>query len=243
MITMNQSIENQLFPVKETRTDHMCFEDEAGFNEIVQCYSAKLLTIVTYITRNRQTAEDIVQETFLRLWEKRVTITPDNLGGWLYRVATNLAMGHLKRESFKTRVYASLRISQQQFATEVEERLVQKENRIVFNKIYARLPEQQQAVYHLSKVGGLTRDEIAHHLKISPHTVKNHLSRAVQFIKEHIGGVTLFFLFFVFNNIFFNRTSTKAKPDSLYTIQQQANSKPIFPLKSGVSELMKLKLK
>ncbi|MEV4886913.1 sigma-70 family RNA polymerase sigma factor [Chitinophaga ginsengisegetis] len=243
MITMNQSIENQLFPIKETGTDRMCFEDEAGFSAIVQHHSAKLLTIVTYITRNRQTAEDIVQETFLRLWEKRVTITPDNLGGWLYRVATNLAMGHLKRESFKTRVYASLRTSQQEFATEVEERLVQKETRVVFNKIYARLPEQQQAVYHLSKVDGLTRDEIAHHLKISPHTVKNHLSRAVQFIKENIGGVTLFFLFFVFNNIFFNRTSTKAASDSLYTIQQQANSKPIFPLKSGVSELMKLKLK
>ncbi|MEZ2444788.1 RNA polymerase sigma factor [Chitinophaga sp. RCC_12] len=243
MITMNQSIENQLRPANEAGTERICFEDEAGFNEIVRCYSTKLLTIITYITRSRQTAEDIVQETFLRLWEKRVAITPDNVGGWLYRVATNLAMGHLKRESCKTRVYASLRTSQQEFSTEVEERLVQKENRIVLNKIYARLPEQQQAVYHLSKVGGLTRDEIAHHLKISPHTVKNHLSRAVQYIREHIGGVTLFILFFVFNNIFFNRTSTKVKSDSLYTIQQQANGKPIFPLKSGVSELMKLALK
>jgi RNA polymerase sigma-70 factor (family 1) len=217
-----------------------CLVDEAGFNEIVQRYSPKLLNIIIYIIRDRQTAEDIVQETFLRLWEKRRTITPGNVDGWLYRVAFNLAQGHLKRESCRTRVYASLRTVQQECFTEVEERLVQKESRVVLNKIYTRLPEKQQAVYRMSKVGGLSRDEIAHHLKISPHTVKNHLAKAIQFIKEHAGYVSVLFVFFVLNNIFFNRTSTKTAPGCLYTIQQPANGKPTFPLRSGTSVLMKL---
>jgi RNA polymerase sigma-70 factor (family 1) len=243
MITMNQSIENQLFYPGPAGTEQVGVEDEAGFNDIVQCYAEKLLTIVTYITRNRQTAEDIVQETFLRLWEKRMAITPGNVGGWLYRVATNLALGHLKRESCKTKVYASLRTTQQECFTEVEERLVQKENRMVLHKIYARLPEKQQAVYRLSKVGGLSREEIAHHLKISPHTVKNHLSSAIQFIRENITCVLLFLVFFICNNIFFNRTSTKVTPDSLYSIQQPAKGKSVFPLQSGRSVLMMLMIK
>ena len=90
MITMNQSIENQLRPANEAGTDRMCFEDEAGFNEIVRCYSTKLLTIVTYITRSRQTAEDIVQETFIAVWKNISSFRNEaGINTWIFRIATN----------------------------------------------------------------------------------------------------------------------------------------------------------
>lgn len=242
MITMNRPTEYPKLPAIQGRIVRMAIEDEAAFNAIVQSHSDKLLAIVTCLTRNRHTAEDIVQETFLKLWEKRTALTPENIGGWLYRVAWNLAHAHLKRESCKSKVYASWTM-QQQHTTEAEVQLLRKENTVALHKIYTRLPEKQQAVYRLSKVGGLSRDEIAQQLNISPHTVRNHLAKAVQFVKEQAGAIALFSVFFVFNHFFFARTSTKSLPDHLYSKQQPANGTPTFSLRSDLSGLMSSVLK
>ena len=95
-----------------------------------------------------------------------------------------------------------------------------------YAEAYGRLPEKQQAVYLLSNEEGLTRREIAAHLNISPNTVKNHLARAVQFIREKVRCACFFFILFissVFNNIFFTAGSTKVDLRDLYHIQQRTN--------------------
>src|ERR1700748_2525317 len=75
--------------------------NETTFTDIVHTYSPRLFAMAFRITGSRQEAEDIVQEAFLRLWQKRAEIIPDNLGGWLHKVVTNLAYKHVKRESRK----------------------------------------------------------------------------------------------------------------------------------------------
>lgn len=221
------------------RPQKTCLANEAEFNEIVRDHSSRLIRIVVCLTKNQCTAEDIVQETFLKLWEKRATLTSENVGGWLYRVAWNLSLGHIRKEAGRTKLHALWTDLYYQ-STGVEEQLAQKENTKVFKKIYDCLPEKQQAVYHLSKIENLSRVEIAQQLNISPHTVKNHLAKAVQFMKEHLGAIAVFSLFFVLNNIFFNRTSTKSHPVHLYIKQQTANKNPVFTLRSNVAELTNL---
>lgn len=195
------------------------------FNIIVQSHSAVLFSTVMQLTRNKQTAEDILQETFLRLWEKRMAMKNENIGGWLYRVALNLAYKHLRKESCKSRIYASLQAGYNTASNEVEERLLQKENRGIFAKLYNRLPEQQQTVYLLSSEEGLSRNEIAAHLNISPNTVKNHLSRAVRFIRDNVKCACIFLLFSVINYIFFKSGSTKSGPADLFKVQEHYNKK------------------
>lgn len=191
------------------------------FNQIVQSHSAILFASVIRITNNQQTTEDIVQDTFLRLWENRLSLKNDNIGGWLYRVAVNLAYKHLRSESCKTRIHTSLQTAYQQACNEVEDRIIQKENTVFFTKVYNRLPEQQQAVYLLSNDEGLSRNEIAAHLNISPNTVKNHLSRAVRFLREHIKYASVFLLFVILNYIFFKTGSTKSDPVDLLKVQER----------------------
>lgn len=191
------------------------------FNKIVQSHSAVLFASVIRITNNKQTTEDIVQDTFLRLWENRLSLTNENIGGWLYRVALNLAYKHLRKESCKTRIYTSLQADQSPACNEVEAWVLEKENKNLFHKLYNRLPEQQQAVYLLSNDEGLSRNEIAAHLNISPNTVKNHLSRAVRFIREHVKYASVFLLFAILNYIFFKTGSTKSDPVDLLKVQEQ----------------------
>ncbi len=82
------------------------------------------------------------------------------------------------------------------------------------------MPRKQQEVYHLSREEGLRRNEIATQLNLSPNTVKVHLLRAVQFMKEHIACILLFMLFFAFNNLIFRKSNTKTRSGDLHSIKQ-----------------------
>ncbi|NML21677.1 sigma-70 family RNA polymerase sigma factor [Pseudoflavitalea sp. G-6-1-2] len=168
-----------------------------------------LMTAVSRLTRNRQTAEDIVQDTFLKFWEKRTAISNDNIGGWLYRVASNLAYKNAKRESVRLRVHSLFQSFYATVSNDVEETLLRKENKGAITETYKRLPEKQLEVFRLSNVAGLSRNEIAHYLNISPNTVRNHLARATRFIKENIQCACLLLFFSAISYIFFNSGGTK----------------------------------
>lgn len=215
MITTDHTTKSQTSaPV---RLNHQATD---GFNLIVQSYSQILFATVAHITKNQQTSEDIVQETFLRLWEKRIELTGENIGGWLYRVACNLAYRHQRRELMKARIYADLQASGSSSSNNVEDILHQKENTQKITAVYNRLPEKQQAVYLLSHNEGLSRQEIASHLNISPNTVRNHLARAVQFLKDNTrcACIIVFVIFTLLNQIILFSGSTKQSPDDLYKV-------------------------
>lgn len=182
-----------------------------------------LMTAVARLTRNRQTAEDIVQDTFLKFWEKRMVISNDNIGGWLYRVACNLAYKYAKRESNRSRVHSLFQYSHASTCNDVEERLLQKENKGAITETYKRLPEKQLEVYQLSNIAGLSRNEIAHYLNISPNTVRNHLARATRFIKENMQCACLILFFSAISCVFFNSGGTKVDLRDFIRVQERTN--------------------
>lgn len=67
----------------------------------------------------------------------------------------------------------------------VEEKYNEKESSQFIEKLIKKLPVRQQQVYLLSKQEGLSRNEIAQKLELSPHTVKNHLLEAVKFLRTN----------------------------------------------------------
>lgn len=194
--------------------------DESSFERIFNTNKAVLHSVAFYLTRNEQVAEDIVQEAFLRLWKKRSELTSENISGWLYRVASNLAYKHLKKEAMKEKAINILSTGNREMYRAVEEQLIHKEGMQVFRNVYARLPEKQQKIYHLSKEVGLSRNEIARHLHMSANTVRNHLYKTVQLIREHIMTVSVALLFFVFHNLIFRKDSTNTAFGDLYKIKR-----------------------
>ncbi len=199
--------------------------EKTSFEALVHIYSSRLHSTAAYITKNPYVAEDIVQEAFLALWKKREEIVLDNPGGWLYMVVYKLACKHLKKESRRARLHTALRVTKPGSYTEVEERLIDQEKMAALNKVCSRLPLMQEKVYRLSRQEGLSRNEIASHLNISPNTVKVHLQRAAQYIKDHIGVACLLFTFFIFNNIFFKTGNTNTGFRELYKVKSTHEKK------------------
>mgnify|MGYP001121110909 CR=1 FL=1 len=170
--------------------------DEEAFREVVYYYSPKLISFLFSITKTMHIAEEIMQEVLLRLWKNRERIEADNLGGWLYRVASNLAYSYLKREALNGRLLSSLKKKQKNQFSEIDQQMDYKECNELIYKALNQLPDQQRKVYQLSLQEGMSRKEIAEVLNISPNTVKNHLTRALQFLRHFLSHVTVLIIFF-----------------------------------------------
>lgn len=190
------------------------------FTKIVEDCSEHLRNTAFHITRNRQVTEDIVQEAFLELWKHRRKVIPENPVGWLSKAVTNLSLKHIRKSNVQVKVFKALSHNKNISHSDVEERLIGKERQVLLNNVINKLPSQQQLVLHLSKEVGLGRQEIAAQLQISPNTVKVHLLRAMQFVKENVCFVLLFVIFCACNNLFFKSSNTKEWLRDLYNAEQ-----------------------
>jgi len=160
--------------------------DETAFRTLVRYYSPKLYAFALRITKEQGAAEDIVQEAFLKLWTNKASIVNMHIGAWLYKVASNLAYNHLRRAAIEGRIYQTIRYQAASHSEDTEHLLNYRESSLIVQHAVGKLPDQQRLIYRLSREEGLTRDEIASQLKISPNTVKNHLSKALLQIKKHL---------------------------------------------------------
>lgn len=216
---------------------HNCRGDVSGyfkyqFTKIVEDWTDHLHNVSFQITGNKQVTEDIVQEAFLELWLQRVKIMPGNPTGWLLKVVGNLSRKHIRKTIVKLRIYNTFSNGKTVSFSEVEERLIGKEKERILSRAFNKLPTQQQLVLHLTKEKGMRRQEIATVLQLSPNTVKVHLLRAMQFMKEHIGCILLFIVFFACNNIISHSSNTNERSRELYkkkeVIKEQLHEKKMI---------------
>ncbi|WP_341837223.1 RNA polymerase sigma-70 factor [Chitinophaga pollutisoli] len=169
--------------------------DERAFGEIVRHYFPRLLPFAIKITKNRAVAEDIVQEAFLRLWQHRAEYEKIQfLRAWLFTVVSNLSLTYIKRLAREGKFLQHLRDFGETARSDVAEQVQYRESGTVIARAVLQLPPQQQQVYRLSRYEGLSIPEIAAHMGLSANTVKNHLVRALQSVRDHVRKAGLFWL-------------------------------------------------
>ncbi|RZS65483.1 RNA polymerase sigma factor [Pseudobacter ginsenosidimutans] len=201
--------------------------DERLFNQLIETYAPYLFADIVAIIKCRHSAADILQDTFLKLWAKRQTITDENPGGWLYRVAIHAAYKHLKKESRKRKLLNEFNSFSDPDGFTAENCLLRKEQQHQLKDIFTRLPQMQKKVFWLSREAGMSRDEIASTLNISHNTVKVHLTRAQRFFKEQLSAVGVFLFFAGFNIFCFGTGNTKSGWEDIY------NTEEIYKMPSG----------
>jgi len=159
--------------------------EESAFREIFENYKAPFHSVAWKITRSTDLAEEIVQEVFVAIWEKRQLIAAaQNPTAYIFTILHNSIYLHFRKLAQERKLKKTLSVQVDEAANFVDEFLYAKENRAFLDSIIRQLPPQQQLIYKLSKQGGLSREEIAARLQLSPNTVRNHLAQAVLFVRE-----------------------------------------------------------
>jgi RNA polymerase sigma-70 factor (family 1) len=174
----------------------MATGDEQSFKAIFHHYTSRLLPHINNIVKSEVIAEEILQETFLRLWKNKETVGQmDNPTAWLFTVASNLCFKFLRKAANEERAMNEL-ISRMKSHTLSQTDYDQKEKQSALLTAVNQLPAQRQLVFKLSREAGLSHQEIADQLNISPNTVKNQIVKSIHSIRDYMqkAGVLSFFI-------------------------------------------------
>lgn len=162
--------------------------DQAAFEAFIHRYHAPVLTYVEHLLHNREKAEDIVQETFLKLLvQLRDRAIPDHVAAWLYRVAANLCRDYWKSAGYR-REKPVLDQAQEQSDrhSQVIEICERRETRMEIIMLLNELPESQRKIVILRFYRELKLQEIANITECPLGTVKSRLFHALRLLKSRI---------------------------------------------------------
>jgi len=162
-------------------------DDVNAFDIFYRKYHQDLYFNILKLTHDSDATREILQEVFIALWEKRMSLDPGQpLPAWLFVVGYNKSINYLKKA-----LRQSVRIihtdDSQLLSLPLEEEADFRDTREkLLAEAMEQLSPQKRKVFELCKLQGKTYEETARELDISKHTVKEYLSTAVSYIKGYI---------------------------------------------------------
>lgn len=166
-------------------------DDEEALDQLMRRKTAPLMQLAYRMVGDRAEAQDIVQVTFVRVWENRHAFeerwSPNT---WLYRIATNLAIDHLRSRRGRERIAEPVRHHLRQVVDSRNRRhlseLHGREVAAIFERLAACLSEKQRLVFLLRGAEGLPSREVAEIVGCRPSTVRNHLFAARKKLRREL---------------------------------------------------------
>jgi RNA polymerase sigma-70 factor (ECF subfamily) len=161
--------------------------DKGAFKIIFELYEKRLYYFVFAITKSEYATEEILQEVFIKIWTKKETIDLAlSFEAFVFKVAKNLTYNYLRsianQQSLKQEYWKNLSFLNEE--TENAMLLAQYED--IVHDILQQIPIQKRSIFILSKQQGKSNQEIADLLGITQKTVKNHLWKTLQIIRNQL---------------------------------------------------------
>lgn len=170
-----------------------------AFNTLYKAYSNRLYRFAFGYLKSEEEAEELVQEVFTIIWEKRNDLKEElSFKSYLFAIAFNIIRKHFRTKSY---LYEYLK-------TEINiEQDIQTSQKITYNSLYDyitglvnQLPDRCKEIFVKSRFQGYSIKEIAEEFGISHKTVENQLTHALKFIRTNLNreNITYIFLLFLF---------------------------------------------
>ncbi|MEX8546591.1 MAG: RNA polymerase sigma factor [Mucilaginibacter sp.] len=161
--------------------------DEPAFAAVYERYGEKVYRLAFRFLKDRAQSEEIVQETFIKLWLTKSQLDPQgNLWLYLFVIAKRLSINALRQHNQSADALGQFATRMVETHNVTEEQIIAHDLEQFTEKILQKLPNQQQQVFKMSRREGLTHKEIAERLHISPNTVKNHMVEALKTLKSYL---------------------------------------------------------
>jgi len=168
--------------------------NEKVFEQIVREYWPRMFKFALIYTQNNETSQELVQDTFLVLWNNRAVLKDNtNLITYLMVVLRNKCLNLLEQTRIRQlyieeiddeTIYqrANLYVLQDEASQIVESEDLHK----AIERALSKLPEKTREIFMLSRYDGLKNQQIAETKNISQKTVEYHISKALQILKEEL---------------------------------------------------------
>ena len=170
-----------------------------AFQKLYETYAPRLYKFAMAYLKNESEAEELVQNVFIKIWEKREDLDHSkNLKSYIYKLSINTIYVFIRKRNIENAFIDYAKNNYKEDDNNTWHTVILNEMQANLSKLVAKLPEQQRKIYHLSKEKGMTNDEIARELDLSKRTVENHLYRALTYLKENFKNDSFIALLFFY---------------------------------------------
>ncbi|MDR0794173.1 MAG: RNA polymerase sigma-70 factor [Chitinophagaceae bacterium] len=163
--------------------------DEQAFAVLFERYRDRLYSYLVRVTKSKETAEEATLDVFLKIWNARAALKEiNNFDAFLFRVAHNKALDYIRQAAGNRSLQKEIWADLQKLATTetADQKLLKADTEAKINDAISHLSEQRKEAFRLSREELLSYDEIAQRMHISRHTVRNHITAALSFIRRHL---------------------------------------------------------
>lgn len=160
--------------------------DLQAFDELVNLYKNKLFTMLVRMVGSQEEAEDLLQETFVRVWEHRRSFDDRYcFSTWVYTIAMNLGKNELRKRK-KVRFLSMF--DRENNPIEVEDPQAEHSGGmgVLIDRAIAKLPVRYREAFVLRDLQELSYDEIGEVLRVPVGTVKSRVNRARNLLKDEL---------------------------------------------------------
>lgn len=183
--------------------------DENAFEEIFYRYYPRLFAFAYEFMGSKDLAKDMVQEVFIKFWQKRENFTPYSLSGLLFTMVRNQCLNYLRHlkvlENKKINIQQSVKLEELyriDFVRDQPYTFIEKElNKEVSNAV-RKLPPKSRKVFIMSRIEGMKNRDIADKLGFSTKNVEKHLSKALKYFRQHFHNHRLYLNPIIISGIF-----------------------------------------
>lgn len=161
--------------------------DEGAFDAVYRKYNAWVFNFIHSLLYDKSLAEDLTQNVFLKIWEKRAIINPElGFDSYLFAIARNLVYKETETRLQTEQLTSSLLGRPSQTDSLTEENIDAESLRVYVDQLIEQLPPSRRQIFQLSRRHYLSNKEIASRLSISEKTVETQLYRALGFLKRKL---------------------------------------------------------
>lgn len=154
------------------------------FQILFDAYFDDIRRYLYYRSGDAVLSTDLAQDTFLRVWEKKLDLKPGRDKALLYKIAGDLFVSHIRRDRLSIGIKSKLNF---ELSGETpEDNLNYKELKERYEKALMKLPEKQRIVFLMSRMEELTYQEIAERLSLSVKAVEKRMSVALAHLRKEL---------------------------------------------------------
>lgn len=175
--------------------------DGEAFEQLYQLYSGRLFGYLIKLVKSEVFAQELLQDTFIKLWNKRENINPEkSFRSYLFRITENNVYDFFRKAARDKKLQDALIKSACENYQHVEENLLTKENEQILQDAINLLPPKRRQIFQLIKIEERSYDEVSALLNISVSTINDHIVKAMKSIREalkqyHIAELGMIFIF------------------------------------------------
>lgn len=161
--------------------------DERAFNVLFRFYSTRLYHFANSYLKSADESKEIVQETFIRIWERRESLDIEqSFSGFLFTVAHRMVLNRIRKQKTENQYKSLLLKNDTKGIPETENNIISSELEKAKQDALFELPPRRRIIFEMIREQGMTYKEVAEKLNISVKTVEAQMAEAMKHLRARL---------------------------------------------------------